>query len=180
MMVGRDEKELLDAAVLIPLYRGDDDETRLVLLKRTAWGIHGGQIAFPGGKHSPQDRTMADTALRETYEEIGLEPGRIEILDELPIMVTMTSGFRIYPFLARIDRPESWRPDAREVAEILEVRLSDLADPEAYGEEMWELPGWKKRVRIEFCRIGDYKLWGVTYRILSPLLPRLVDGEWPI
>lgn len=173
-------KQLLDAAVLIPLYRGQDGDTRLVLLKRTEWGIHGGQIAFPGGKHTPEDRTMAETALRETQEEIGLEPGRIVILDELPVMVTMTSGFRIHPFLARIRRPASWRPDEREVAEILEVKLRDLAAPEAYGEEMWELPGWKERVRIEFFRIGGYKIWGATYRILSPLLPRLVTGEWPV
>jgi 8-oxo-dGTP pyrophosphatase MutT (NUDIX family) len=173
-------RPLQEAAVLVPHYRGEDEEARLVLVRRTEWGIHGGQIAFPGGKHSPEDLSLADTALRETREEIGLGSERIEIIEELPIVETMTSGFRIYPFLARITRPDSWHPDGREIAEILEVRVGELARPEAHGEETWKLPRRRGPERIAFFRVGDYQLWGATYRILSPLLPRLMAGEWSI
>ena len=176
-----------EAAVLVPVYRrraedaspDDRGDLRLVFIRRAEGGIHGGQIAFPGGKREPADASMRDTALRESREEIGLD-GDVEVLDRLPAIGTITSGFRVTPFLARIEPPAAWRLDEREVAEVLDVRLADLEHPRAHGEEMKDFPTWRVPRLIPFYRVGPYKLWGLTYRIVKPLIPRLLKGEWKI
>ena len=170
---------IVDAAVLIPIYRenGREGPVKIVLVKRTEGGPHGGQIAFPGGKCAPEDNSMLDTALREAQEEIGLEPGAVEILDELAPVDTVSTGFLIYPFLGRITRPAEWIREPREIAEILEVDVEDLLRPEAHGCEMRIFPEWPDPLEIPFYRIGPHKLWGATYRILHPLLPLLASTD---
>jgi 8-oxo-dGTP pyrophosphatase MutT (NUDIX family) len=170
----------LKAAVLVPVYRDKSGELILVLVRRTDSDIHGGQIAFPGGKMSSNDKTLLDTALRESEEEIGLKKTNVEILKRLPNVLTQTSRFDITPFLARIVRPESWQPDRREIAEIIEIPLRDLARPEAHGEEIKNFPEWLTPRNIPFYRVGNYQLWGATYRILNPILNQLCDGQWRI
>jgi 8-oxo-dGTP pyrophosphatase MutT (NUDIX family) len=169
----------VDAAVLVPVYRDADGELRVVLLRRTEGGVHGGQVAFPGGKLDAGE-TPRDAALREAYEEIGLEPARVTVLGELPPLQTRASGFRIHPFLARIDRPPGWRPAIAEVAEVLEPTIAYLADPANHGSSLEKFPEWHEPVRIEFVRIGEARLWGATLRILKPQLHRLLEGAWEV
>ena len=172
------------AAVLIPLFRDPEDQLRLVVVRRAEGGLHGGQLAFPGGKQDPDDDSLRDTALRETHEEIGLGDGlgggRVEILEDLPVAGTLTSGYRVAPFLARIVPPESWRPEPREIAEVLEVPVADLARRRAHDREVKSFPTWPEPRWVPFYRIGEHKLWGLSYRILKPLVPRLLAGEWPV
>jgi 8-oxo-dGTP pyrophosphatase MutT (NUDIX family) len=168
------------AAVLVPVFRDAAGEARVVLVRRTEGGLHGGQLAFPGGMREATDASALATALREAHEEIGLEPASVRVLAELPIFETLTTGYRIEPFLARIARPAAWRPAAAEVAEVLEPGLADLARPEAHAETLKEFSGWPAPRRVPCLRVGPFELWGASYRILLPLLPRLLAGEWEI
>jgi len=168
----------VEAAVLAPVYRDVRGDLRIVLVRRTAGGVHGGQIALPGGRRDPGDASALDTALREAWEEIGLPAGNVEVLAALPVVETRSTGYRITPFLGRIVPPAAWAPAEAEVAEVLEVRLADLARPEARGESLEQPPGWPEPMKIEFWTVGPHRLWGLTYRILRPLLPRLLSGEW--
>jgi 8-oxo-dGTP pyrophosphatase MutT (NUDIX family) len=170
----------VEAGALVPVYRRADGEIGLVLIRRSAGGAHGGQLAFPGGKREPQDRSILDTALREAWEEIGIPPDTVRILASLPAADTSTTDFRIFPFLGRITPPRAWQRNDHEVAEIIEIRLGDLARPEAQGEDLLQMPSWPQARRMPFYRIGVYPLWGVSYRILQPLVPRLLRGEWDI
>lgn len=149
-------------------------------MRRTEGGIHGGQIALPGGKQDARDASPRETALREAREEIGLEPAAATVLAELETIETRVTGFRIHPFLARVTPPPRWRPAHREVAEVLEPTLRELADPANRGSAVEQFPGWPAPARIEFIRLGPHRLWGATYRILAPLVPRLVAGAWEI
>ena len=115
---------MIDAAVLIPVYRSQDGELHIVMILRNPGGVHGGQIAFPGGKHDPEDETMLDTALREVREELGLIVARNDVLAELPMEQTRTTGYRVFPFLARIAVPDRWQIAEREIAEIVDVKLT--------------------------------------------------------
>ncbi|MBN1504143.1 MAG: CoA pyrophosphatase [Candidatus Eisenbacteria bacterium] len=174
------QPELMEAGVLVPVYRAEDGALMLVLVRRVEGGLHGGQLALPGGKRIPSDASMADTALRESREEIGLDAASVEIVEALPAMETLTTGFRIFPFLARIVRPAQWRRDSLEIAEILEVPVEEFARPEARGEEMRSFGGRPEPKLTRFFRVKNYKLWGATYRILEPLIPRLLRREWPL
>jgi 8-oxo-dGTP pyrophosphatase MutT (NUDIX family) len=170
-----------EAAVLVPVYRAQDGELVVVLVQRGEGGAHGGQLALPGGQRDPGDVDLAATALREAEEEIGLAGDRVELLTALPVVDTQTTGFRIAPFLARLPTPLTpWRPQEREIAEVVELRVADLARPEVKAEEVRDLPTWPVPRRIRLWQVGRHEVWGVTYRILEPLVPRLLAGEWPL
>jgi 8-oxo-dGTP pyrophosphatase MutT (NUDIX family) len=102
-----------EAAVLIPVYRAYDGELMVVLVRRGAGGVHGGQLALPGGNRDPGDADLAATALRETEEELGLASDLVELPAALPVVETQTTGFWVAPFLARLPTPPPpWRPSS--------------------------------------------------------------------
>lgn len=173
-------KNLRDSAVLVPVFRDAAGELQLVMVRRSSFGIHGGQLAFPGGKHEPDDTSLLATALREAEEEVSLPAANVEILAELPAIAVPT-GFRIAPFLGRIRRPEVWQWQQREVEEVLEIPLRHLADPLQHTEEDWQLAGWPTARRVPFYRIaGGYRLWGASYRIIQPVIQPLLQGQWDV
>jgi 8-oxo-dGTP pyrophosphatase MutT (NUDIX family) len=171
---------MIDAAVVIPVYRSLDGELHIVMILRNPGGVHGGQIAFPGGKHDPSDETMLDTALREVREELGLVITKDDVLAELAMEQTRTTGYRVFPYLARIALPERWEIAEREIAEILDVKLRDLARPEAQDKMIERFPTWQKAEQVSFYRVGEHRLWGLSYRILRPVISRLLAGEWNV
>lgn len=136
-----------------------------------------GQLALPGGQREPSDADLATTALREANEELGLAADRVELLAALPV-ATQTTGFRIAPFLARLTGPVPWRPQEGEVAEVVEVPVADLARPEVRVEEVRAFPTWPAAGPA--VAGGRPRGLGVTHRILEPLVPRLLGGEWPL
>lgn len=156
------------AAVLLPLYE-KEGEYYVLLTKRTQKvEHHKGQISFPGGARHEQDRDLRDTALRETFEEIGVRPEDVEILGELDNMGTLTSNFLITPFVGIIPYPYEFIVNQDEIEELIEVPLSALADEKNLREEFYVIEGNKYRASI-----FDYKgyvIWGATARILKQLL----------
>ena len=171
---------MIDAAVLIPVYRSQFGELHIVMILRNPGGVHGGQIAFPGGKHEPDDETMLDTALREAHEELGLLVPKQDVLAELPMEQTRTTGYRVFPYLARITFPDKWRIAEREIAEIVDVKLTDLTRPGAQDKMIDRFPTWTKAEQVSYFQVGAHRLWGLSYRILQPVVPRLVAGEWEV
>ncbi len=171
---------MIDAAVLIPVYRAQSGELRIVMILRNPGGVHGGQIAFPGGKHDAEDETMLDTALREVREELGLNVPKHDVLAELPMEQTRTTGYRVFPYLARISLPDRWRIDEREIAELIDVKLSDLTRPGVQDKMIDRFPTWTKAEQVTYYQVGQHRLWGLSYRILHPVIVRLVAGEWDV
>jgi 8-oxo-dGTP pyrophosphatase MutT (NUDIX family) len=171
---------MIDAAILIPVYRSNEGELHIVMVLRNSGGVHGGQIAFPGGKRDPQDETMVDTALREVREELGITVTKDDVLAELPMENTRTTGYRVFPYLARITAPDQRQIAEREIAAILDVKLSYLTRADSQDKMIGRLPNWHRSEEIPFYRTGDDRLWGLSYRILRPVIPRLVAGEWNV
>ncbi|HYA27543.1 MAG TPA: CoA pyrophosphatase [Acidobacteriota bacterium] len=171
---------MIDSAVVIPVYRTDEGELHIVMILRNPGGVHGGQIAFPGGKHDPADETLLDTALREVREELGLVVPKEDVLAELPMEQTRTTGYRVFPYLARITVPAHWQIAEREIAELFDVKLTDLTRPGAHDRMIDRFPTWEKAQQVSYYQIGPHRLWGLSYRILHPVIPRLVAGEWEV
>ncbi|WP_169748012.1 NUDIX hydrolase [Pseudonocardia acaciae] len=177
----RGARTVRTAAVLIPFYRDEGGALRMVLIERTPHGVHGGQVALPGGKHEPHDRDMRATAVRETCEELGLTPGDLDVLAELPAVRTRSTGYLVWPFVARLRSvPARWRPAEREVADVLDVDVAEVAAPSARAEQEMHFASWDTTLRVPVRRIGRHVLWGLTLRILEPVLPRALAGEYQV
>ena len=99
---------LVDSAVLAPIYRDADGRLRLVFIRRSPFGVHGGQIAFPGGRREPEDPDLLTTALREAEEEIGLDRALVEVLatfelaDAPPAFVARTRNQYVVPAVSPV------------------------------------------------------------------------------
>jgi 8-oxo-dGTP pyrophosphatase MutT (NUDIX family) len=169
------------SSVLVPVFRDGEGELRIVLVQRGSRGVHGGEIGLPGGKREPGDSSLLQTALREVHEEIGLTPGQIEVLAALEPRDTRTSGFRVYPFLARITPPRRWRLAAGEITDVVMPTARVLADRSVRQvRELW-FAKWPESRRVECVPLGEGRLlWGLTLRVLDAVVPRLLAGEWSI
>ena len=169
------------AAVLVPVFRDSEGELRLVLVVRGAGGVHGGQLALPGGKHEPSDRSLLETALREAEEEIGLSPAEVEVVSELEPLDSRTSGFRVHPFLARVHPCQRWRAARGEISEVVTPRVRTFVQHEARREELISFPTWPRPRYVECVVLErDHRVWGLTLRLLDALVPRLLADEWQI
>jgi 8-oxo-dGTP pyrophosphatase MutT (NUDIX family) len=158
------------AAVLLMLFERDG-ETYTVLTRRTDLvATHKGQISLPGGMREPSDESLLRTALRETHEELGIDPAQVEVVEQLPDVDTVVSNFTVTPFVARLAAPPEYKPDPDEVAEVLEVQVSVLSRSDVYQEEEWPAPDGTGSVRRCVFRYGEHVIWGATARILREFL----------
>ena len=163
----RPKPPLTPAAVLVPLVLRPDELT-VLLTKRTAHlAAHAGQISFPGGRLEPDDADAAAGALRETEEEIGLSPDRIEIIGRLDTYVVRT-GFEVTPVVGLVTPPFTTSRDEFEVAEIFEVPLSFILDPKNHQRQSRVDFGGVKREFWVFP-YRDYFIWGATAGMLINL-----------
>jgi 8-oxo-dGTP pyrophosphatase MutT (NUDIX family) len=169
------------SAVLVPVFRDGEAELRLVLVVRGSHGMHGGQLGLPGGAAEAHDRSLLDTALRETEEEIGLRRRDVEILAALDHIDSRTTGFRVHPFLARVPPQPAWQVASGEITGVVTPAVRTLTDPARRRAQRMSFPTWPED-RIVACVevTGGHLLWGLTLRILDPVLPRLLAGEWAI
>jgi 8-oxo-dGTP pyrophosphatase MutT (NUDIX family) len=133
---------------------------------------HPGQISFPGGKVDPGDDGPIGAALRESHEEIGLDPANVEVLGTLEPHETVTS-FLVTPVLARIKAPFTPRPEAGEVAEVFTVPLSHISNLANYHVESRRWRGARRHYFV--APYGPYYIWGATARMLRALADGMAE-----
>ncbi len=129
---------------------------------------HAGQVSFPGGGWEEGDVSLAETALRETREELGIPTGEIEVLGPLTPLYIPVSHNMVHPFVALAPRRPAFQPDPREVAALLEVPLATFQDPAIRGEDRMERD--ELEVVIPYYTVGGHKIWGATAIILAEFL----------
>jgi 8-oxo-dGTP pyrophosphatase MutT (NUDIX family) len=162
------------AAVLVPIVLHPEEPTLLLTVRASHLRSHAGQISFPGGRIEPDDADAGSAALRETYEEIGIDSGRIESIGFLSDQI-IRSGYRITPLVGLLLPGFVLRHDSTEVAEVFELPLAFALTATNYRAragrarglefEIWELP------------FGERNIWGATAGILANLRELLGEEQ---
>jgi 8-oxo-dGTP pyrophosphatase MutT (NUDIX family) len=156
----------ISAAVLLPIYYRQGQYYILFIKRTEKVKTHKGQIAFPGGTYETADGTLANTALRESSEEIDLAADKVEILGELDDELSLTSNYIISPFLALIPYPYQFKVDGEETEEIIEAPIPALLDENVIRQETL---GSDTITSYSYHYQGRV-IWGATARILNKFL----------
>lgn len=156
------------AAVLVPIQEREDGDHLVLTQRAEMLSSHGGQIAFPGGKIDSRDPSPLEAALRESREEIGVDPGHVRVLGQLD-QVTAASDYLVTPYVGLIPHPYAFRLNLAEAAAVFTVPLAALVQPGCLKVEPRLYPPERRDPIYHFyCEGRD--IWGVTARIILQLL----------
>jgi len=163
------DKPLKPAAVLVPVVLSE--APGILLTKRTSHlAQHAGQISFPGGRIDPEDSGPEAAALREAWEEIGLQAGSVEVLGRMRNYVTGT-GYRITPVLALLPPDLVLRLSPHEVDAVFELPLEVVLDPDAPRRQRQHVQGaWRE---YWVWPHPEHYIWGATAAIMHHLAGKL-------
>ncbi len=155
----RSEDGLRDSAVLVVLVERGGVDHLLYNVRQGDLPSHAGQVCFPGGAREKGEDAVT-CALRETREEVGLPAASLRVVARLPDRVSI-AGFLVAPFVARLDGPRAYVPDAREVADVFEVPLPALCEQRRWRLRNVDDPSGRFRAIPYFDHAG-YTVWGLT------------------
>jgi len=156
-----------ESAVIVPVYYRENKLHMLFTKRSSSLTHHKGQISFPGGAKSEADVNLMATALRESQEEIGLDPDDVTIVGELDDTYT-TTGFVIAPYIGLIPYPYKFTRNPNELDEIFAVPVSALFDKKVSREEVQETE--RGRETLYFYEYKGKVIWGATARIVKQFL----------
>jgi 8-oxo-dGTP pyrophosphatase MutT (NUDIX family) len=156
------------AGVLMLLYPKNGITHLALIVRNTYEGVHSAQIAFPGGKFETEDLIFEKTALRETHEEIGILPEKIQIIKTFTPTYIPPSNFMVHPFLGIADTTLEFVPDPNEVAAVIELPLSDLLSDNTVTETKLST-SYMEEILVPAFQIQEHIVWGATAMMLSEL-----------
>lgn len=157
-----------EGGVLLLLYESVDLLYLPLILRPTYRGVHSGQVSLPGGGREDCDANLVATALREAHEEIGVVETDIQVLGQLSPLYVFASNYLVQPVVGWTDARPSFQIDPHEVAELIEIPLTALADPSNHFQEEWVLRD--RKAVVPHFRICGHNIWGATAMMLSELL----------
>lgn len=156
-------------SAVMMLFYPKNNEAHLVLIKRNAYpGVHSSQISFPGGKAEPEDAGLADTALRETFEEVGVKPDAIDVVMPFTQIYIPPSNFLVAPFLGIAMEEPVFKPNPGEVVSVIELSLRDFLDDSIVVEAEMQT-SYAGKSMVPAFKVGEHIVWGATAMILSEL-----------
>lgn len=168
---------LVTAAVLVPLFSKDGIPHVLLTKRSDQVEHHKGEISFPGGKLDPSDPDLMSCALRETSEEVGLDPAEVRILGELDDFYTVATHYHVVPFVGMIPFPYRFRTSEREIESLLWVPVEVFFDASRRREDVWILEG--RPIEVVSYIWQGHNIWGATARILSHFAELMAD-KWAV
>jgi len=155
------------AAGLLLVYPGSRGPSIPLTVRASSLRRHAGQVSLPGGATDPGE-TLAQAALREAHEEIGVDPARVRVLGELTPVHVLVSGFTLHPIVGITDAHPGFTLAAHEVEELIEVSIEDLQDASAIRQGTRIREGLA--IEYPYFDLMGHQVWGATAMILGELL----------
>lgn len=165
-----DQGDLRSAAVLVPLFLHQGEPWILLTRRTDHLEKHSGEISFPGGGVEVCDNDLWETALRETEEETGILRADVSRLGRLDDCYSI-HGYRVEVCVGSYPDDYPYRVDENEIAELIELPLARLRDPQIYHQEDWQHKG--RKLPVDFYQLDGHTVWGMTGAILKQLLQRV-------
>lgn len=157
------------AGVLAVFYPNKKNKTHLALiLRKTYKGVHSAQIGFPGGKFEKEDKTLKHTAIRETFEEIGIPEHEIQVIKQMTEVYIPPSNFYVQPYIGFIPKPPTFIKQDEEVEAIVEVSLSHFLDENNVGNKM-VATSYTTNIEVPAYELNGHVVWGATAMMLSEI-----------
>ncbi len=157
------------AAVLALFYPGVANRTQLLcILRKTYNGVHSNQVGFPGGKVEMEDENLMVTALRETYEEVGVEPKDVEIVREISEIYIPPSNFEVQPYIGLYKKPQPFVLQEDEVERSIEISLMDFLNEHNVVTRKLST-SYATEIDVPAFKLNGYIVWGATAMMLSEI-----------
>lgn len=162
-------KQAKHAGVLALFYPDKNNQTKFVLILRNTYkGVHSAQVAFPGGKLETQDASLQDTALRETFEEVGVPINTIQIIKKTSQVYIPPSNFYVQPFIGISKKIPKFIKQDDEVKAVIEVDLEHFLDQNALITNKVKT-SYSVEVEVPAFKLNEYIVWGATAMMLSEI-----------
>lgn len=156
------------SAILMMFYPKGDEIFLPLILRPQYDGVHGGQMAFPGGRVEQSDKNIQETALREAQEEIGIKATDVKIISNLTELFIPPSNMFCQPVMGFMSYRPDFYPDEREVAGIFEVSISEILDPSIVQVRTVETRG--VRLETPCFVIQEQVVWGATALMIAEMI----------
>ncbi len=148
-------------------YPTEDQNTNVLLILRKAYeGVHSNQISFPGGKVEQGDRDLLHTALRETYEEVGVPQQLVEVVCPLTEVYIPPSNFSVQPYIGLYKKTVPFQIQKEEVAALVEVSLADFLDDKKVIHQILST-SYASDISVPAFHLNGHVVWGATAMVLS-------------
>lgn len=161
-------KNAKKAGVLALFYPNNDDTYLKLILRKTYKGVHSAQVGFPGGRVEDGDKDMEYTALRETYEEIGVPINMIEVLKAMSLMYIPPSNFTVYPYIGIARQSPLFVKQESEVEDLIAVKLTDFLD-ENNTAQVKVMTSLETELEVPAFKLNGHVVWGATAMMLSEI-----------
>lgn len=158
---------LKKASVLIALFNHENEISFPVIKRPLHEKNHPGQIALPGGSQE-QNETLENTAKREAYEEMGINPDKTKIIGKLTPLPVPVSGYLIHPYVGILDKEPEWKICKEEVDDFFIVKVSELILSNNGYYETWNLKN--KKLDVPIFKVNNQTIWGATASVLSEFI----------
>lgn len=162
-------KQAKHAGVLALFYPNKNNQTTFILILRNTYkGVHSAQVAFPGGKLETQDASLQDTALRETFEEVGVPIDTVQIVQKISQVYIPPSNFYVQPFIGITPNTPKFIKQDKEVEALIEVDLEHFLDHKSLISKKVKT-SYSVEVEVPAFKLNNYVVWGATAMMLSEI-----------
>lgn len=161
-------KHAKQAGVMALFYPKNSETYLILILRKTYKGVHSAQVGFPGGRFEDSDTNIQETALRETFEEVGVPIDTVKVLKPMTPLYIPPSNFTVAPFLGITEATPDFIKQDDEVEDIIEVKLTDLLD-DTNVSNVSVMTSYKLELEVPAFILNGHVVWGATAMMLSEL-----------